>query len=76
MIIVVWNTFPGFCVASSILVTSSGVNFQNTLQDAHSECAYTAVEYSFHTWYVPSDAAMPADEANDSNGGRGYWRSG
>ena len=28
------NTSPGFCVASSRLVTSSGANCQNTLQDA------------------------------------------
>jgi hypothetical protein len=58
MIVVVWNTFPDFCVASSILVTSSSVNFENTFQDTHSERTHTAVAYASHLQYIPSDAGL------------------
>jgi hypothetical protein len=74
MIVVFGNTSPDFCVACSILDTSSGVNFQNTLQDASGR-THTAVGYALHAWCIPSDAAMFADEANESNGW-GSWRSG
>jgi hypothetical protein len=61
MIIVVWNTFPDFCITSSILVTSSGINFQNTLQDVHSERTHTAVAYASHSQYIrPCQTAVGA----------------
>jgi hypothetical protein len=68
MIIAFENTIPDFCVAGSVLVTSSGVNFQNTLQDP---TVSTPIQLLCTPYIRGSDAPISADEANEPSGGWG-----
>lgn len=60
---------PDFCVASSIPVTFSGVNYRCALRVA--VVSALLVEHTLRLSCIPNDVAMSVDGANESNASRG-----
>jgi len=61
------ETHSNFCVASSILIVSSGVNCWKHPPGRHRERTHTPVLHALHWWFIPSEVTMSADETNQPN---------